>query len=89
MAAVRKWEMLAARWKWAPGSEKIKANMDTGNKIFVKHRRQDWRFSRTKGLCGGAKQRQRKSKKRAAREKFVFLLIRSTDLDAIFIAVPV
>ena len=24
MAAVRKWEMLAARWKWAPGSEKIK-----------------------------------------------------------------
>ena len=28
-------------------------------------------------------------KKRAAREKFVFLLIRSTDLDPIFIAVPV
>ena len=37
IAAVRKREMLAASKVKMIGSEKIKANMNTGNKIFGKH----------------------------------------------------
>ena len=37
IAAVKKWEMLAASKVKMSGSEKIKANMNTGNKIFGKH----------------------------------------------------
>ena len=37
IAAVRKREMLAASKVKMSGSEKIKANMNTGNKIFGKH----------------------------------------------------
>ena len=37
IAAVRKREMLEASKVKMSGSEKIKANMNTGNKIFGKH----------------------------------------------------
>ena len=41
IAAVRKWEMLAAsKVKITERREKIKANMNSGNKIFGKHIRQ-------------------------------------------------
>ena len=63
-----------------------------------------WRFGPTKQRCSYAKQRQRKTKsllhvqicffanyekKCAERAICFFLLIRSIDLDAIFIALPV
>ena len=37
IAVVRKWEMISASKVKMSGSEKIKANMNTGNKIFGKH----------------------------------------------------
>ena len=40
IAAVKKWEMLAASKVKMRGSEKIKANMNRGNKISGKHIRQ-------------------------------------------------
>ena len=46
------------------------------------------RFSHTKRHYSHAKQLQRKTKKRAARANLFFLLIRSSDFDAIFIADP-
>ena len=86
IAAVRKREMLAASKVKMSGSEKIKANMNTGNKIFGKHIpvRQlfhknilylfckVWCFSRTKRRCSRAKKRQRKTKMRAARANLFF-----------------
>ena len=75
IAAVRKWEILAA--SKVSDSEKIKENMNTGDKILGKHIRQFlhkimcnwevWRFSRIKRHCSRAKQRQRKTKMRVAR----------------------
>ena len=47
-----------------------------------------WRFIPTKQRCSCAKQRKKK-KKSVLHVQFVFMLIRSIDLDAIFIALPV
>ena len=43
IVAVRKWEILAASKVKMSDSEKIKENMNTGNKIFGKHIRQFFR----------------------------------------------
>ena len=61
------------------GSEKIKANMNTGNKIFGKHIRPDSTMDRTfdvfvvqNNIVVTQKKRQRKIKKRAARADLFF-----------------
>ena len=59
--------MLSANKVKMSGSEKTKANVNTGNKIFGKHIRQFLREKiPPKRHCSRAKQRQRKTKGRAA-----------------------